>query len=292
MSFKTRVKHIYNLIVDFIDRLDNDHVYLISAGLAFNILLYQIPLFLLLTFVVDITIGFESIAAQLDKILMEFLPPTATSENYLSKILSEITKIVQHSSFFGFVGLIILIWISSTLISSLRYSVNTVFKIPPKKYFFLDTLKDMLLVLLIPILFMFYTFLLPLVDVIQDIFIVLSPDYANDVISNTTIILTSLGTGFLIYYFIYSYIPSAKVERKKRLFASILNTILIEISRNIFAWYLVSISNYGKYYGTYAAIVSMALWIYYFAFIFLISAEISHMYFDRKDSLDENINVT
>lgn len=292
MSFKTRVKHIYNLIVDFIDRLDNDHVYLISAGLAFNILLYQIPLFLLLTFVVDITIGFESIAAQLDKILMEFLPPTATSENYLSKILSEITKIVQHSSFFGFVGLIILIWISSTLISSLRYSVNTVFKIPPKKYFFLDTLKDMLLVLLIPVLFMFYTFLLPLVDVIQDIFIVLSPDYANDVISNTTIILTSLGTGFLIYYFIYSYIPSAKVERKKRLFASILNTILIEISRNIFAWYLVSISNYGKYYGTYAAIVSMALWIYYFAFIFLISAEISHMYFDRKDSLDENINVT
>jgi uncharacterized BrkB/YihY/UPF0761 family membrane protein len=82
-------------------------------------------------------------------------------------------------------------------------------------------------------------------------------------------------------------VPSSKVQRNKRVFASVLNTILIEISRNVFAWYLVSLSNYGKYYGAYAAIISMAIWVYYFSFILLISAEISQMYFDYKGKKEE-----
>src|SRR5690606_13020686 len=129
--------------------------------------------------------------------------------------------IVSHSSFFGIIGIIILIWISSTLISSLRFSINTVFKIPPKKFFFLDNLKDMLLVILLPIMFILYIFLLPLVDIFQNILVALSPSFTDSTVSNTTITFTSLGTGFIIYYFIYSYIPSSKVERKKRIFASI-----------------------------------------------------------------------
>lgn len=282
MNIWEKIKNLYHLISEFIDRLEKDHVYIIAAGLAFNIILYQIPLFLIFTYIVDLTIGFDKIAFQLKNILEDFLPPTANAEHYITTILNEISQIVSHSSFFGIIGIIILIWISSTLISSLRFAVNTVFKIPPKKFFFLDNLKDMLLVILLPILFILYTLFLPLVDIIQDIIKVLAPDFASSLISNSTIIFTSLGTGFVIYYFIYSYIPSAKVERKKRAVASLINTILVEISRNLFAWYLVSISNYGKYYGTYAAIVSIALWVYYFALIFLISAEISKMIYDKR----------
>jgi len=277
--------------MEFLDKLDKDHVYLISAGIAFNILMYQIPLFLLVTFVVDFFIGFDTLGNQLEEVLIAFLPPTANSEKYIDTIIDEILKIVSHSSFFGIIGLGILIWISSALISSLRYSINTVFKIVPKKSAFLDMLNDMLLVILIPFLFIIYTFLLPIIDLIVKILYELSPDAANPIISNSLLSITSLATGFLIYYFVYSYVPSAKVERKKRIFASLLNTILIEISRNVFAWYLVSISNYGKYYGTYAAIVSIALWIYYFAFIFLISAEISQMYFEKKEKRDEELGA-
>lgn len=283
MNIWTLIKKIYELILEFIDRLDKNHIYLTSAGIAFNIILYQIPLFLLLTFVVDFTIGFDNLAIQLEKILKEFLPPTETSNQYISTILRETHKIVNHSTFFGFIGLVILIWLSSTLISSLRYSVNTVFKIEPPKIVFIDMLKDMFLVLSIPFLFIIYTFLLPFFELGIDILSQFSPDRFSDIISKFTFTITALGTGFIIYYFIYSYIPSKKVERKKRFFASLLNTILIEISRNIFAWYLVSISQYGKYYGAYAAVVSIALWIYYFSFIFLFSAEVIQMIFEKRE---------
>ena len=179
MSIWKAIKNIYSLLSEFFQRLEQDHIYLIAAGLAFNILLYQIPMFLIFTYVINLTIGFENIAHQLETILKEFLPPTSNSQNYLTSIISEISNIVSHSSFFGIIGIIILIWISSTLISSLRFSINTVFKIPPKKFFFLDNLKDMLLVILLPIMFILYIFLLPLVDIFQNILVALSPSFFN-----------------------------------------------------------------------------------------------------------------
>lgn len=292
MSIWTLLKKIYSLIMEFIDRLDKNHIYLNSAGIAFNILLYQIPLFLLLTFFVDITIGFENLAPQLEGVIREFLPPTETSEEYISTILNETLNILKHSTIFGFVGIIFLIWLSSTLISSLRYSLNGVFKIPPKDTAILDMLKDMFLVFAIPFLFIIYTFLLPIVDIVLNLLSDLSPDKFQGIVSEFTVIITSLGTGFIIYYFIYSYIPSKKIERKKRLYVSLLNTILIEASRNIFAWYLVSISQYGKYYGGYATIVSIVLWIYYFSFIFLISAEIIQIIFEKQEKRIRNSGGT
>jgi uncharacterized BrkB/YihY/UPF0761 family membrane protein len=56
----------------------------------------------------------------------------------------------------------------------------------------------------------------------------------------------------------------------------------IELSRYIFAWYISSISNYGKFYGTYAVIISMAVWIYYSAVIILLAAEISKYINDKS----------
>ncbi|GAB1370343.1 hypothetical protein MASR1M45_04030 [Candidatus Kapaibacterium sp.] len=64
--------------------------------------------------------------------------------------------------------------------------------------------------------------------------------------------------------------------------ATVISVIGIEASRYIFTWYISSLSNYGKFYGTYAVIISMAVWIYYSAVIILLSAEISKYIYDLK----------
>lgn len=56
----------------------------------------------------------------------------------------------------------------------------------------------------------------------------------------------------------------------------------IEIARYLFAWYISSVSNYGKFYGTYAVIISMAVWIYYSSLIILLAAEVSKFIYDKK----------
>jgi membrane protein len=62
-----------------------------------------------------------------------------------------------------------------------------------------------------------------------------------------------------------------------------ISVIAIELARYIFAWYISSISNYGKFYGTYAVIISMAVWLYYSSLIILLSAEISKFIYDKMN---------
>lgn len=93
---------------------------------------------------------------------------------------------------------------------------------------------------------------------------------------------TTLATGFAFFYLVYKFIPTDTIPRKVRALATLLSTLIIEATRHLFAWYLVGLSNYGTFYGGYAVVVSIAIWIYYSSTILLLSAEISKFYFDMK----------
>ena len=57
---------------------------------------------------------------------------------------------------------------------------------------------------------------------------------------------------------------------------------MIELSRHLFAWYISTVTDYGKFYGTYAVIVSIAIWVYYSSLIILLSAELGKYIYDNK----------
>jgi membrane protein len=80
----------------------------------------------------------------------------------------------------------------------------------------------------------------------------------------------------------YKFIPSGKVSMKFSATSALIGGILVMTARWIFSWYLTSLSNYGAFYGTYAAIVSIAIWVYYFSFILLFSVEISNLIHKKK----------
>ena len=76
--------------------------------------------------------------------------------------------------------------------------------------------------------------------------------------------------------------PNNKLPRVVVLLSTAICVVGMELSRIIFAWYISSVSNYGKFYGTYAVVMSMAVWIYYSSLIILLSAEISKYLYDMN----------
>jgi membrane protein len=90
-----------------------------------------------------------------------------------------------------------------------------------------------------------------------------------------------------MFLFIFRIVPNVLLPRKIVITSTIICVVSIEIARNLFAWYLTEIASYGKFYGTYAVIVSMAIWIYYSSLIILLSAEVSKFWYDKKNSIDE-----
>lgn len=279
-----KIYRIYQFIDLFIKRINKNHLFMLGSAIAFNIILYQIPLLFLTLYVIEISGLFVGFDEYVEKLISEFLPPTDAAEGYLDTLIAEIEKIVEYSSLFGIVGIVTLLWLSSNLVSGIRYSLNTIFGIRMDNYFIIYKLRDILVVIATSVLILIYTFIMPLVGIIQEFIFELFPNWIADMefFSEVLITVTTLVTGFAFFYLVYKFVPTDSIPRKTRVMATILATIIIELTRHLFAWYLVGMSNYGKFYGTYAVIVSMAIWIYYSSIIILLCAEFSKLYFDVR----------
>lgn len=275
------IRDIYQFVDGFIIRVEKNHLFLIAAGIAFNIALYILPLFLVALYVIRIFIGDLDLSDSLTRIADDFLPPTQQTYDIMQQIILEVQKIMEHSSFFGWVGFGALLWISSALVSSIRSGLNTIFCIPSPKVFILYRIKDILLIILLTIFIFLYSFAVPIITLSVSLIESWIPESLMWLFSGMFVTSISLITSFCLFYIIFWLVPNKPISPKIRIWATLLCVFLIEISRRVFAWYVTGISSYGRFYGAYAALVTAGLWIYYSSLIILLSAEFINYLFDR-----------
>jgi len=83
-------------------------------------------------------------------------------------------------------------------------------------------------------------------------------------------------------------VPKEISTNPKRAFISALSSsILWEIAKRIFGYYIYHSSMINKIYGTYAIMLIVIFWIYYSSLTFIIGAEIGQLYRERKLEDDE-----
>lgn len=278
----------YNTVDLLSERLDDHHVFMLASGIAFNITLYIIPMFLVAIYIVNLVVNANDLAALLENVLKDFMPPTASSYELIHTIIEEIQKINLHSSIAGWIGIFSLLWISSTLISSFRAALNAIFHIPAKKIFLFYRMTDIILTLVLTVLMMIYSYLIPMINFVISFLDKYIPEIIHNLISGALLTGVSLGTSFVLFFFIYFFIPTKRLPIFVSFWSTVLCVIMIEISRNVFGWYISGFADYGKFYGTYAVLISMAVWIYYSAFILLTAAEIVNYIYEKRQERREN----
>lgn len=280
------IQKIWNIISDFGDRLDKHNIYLLAAGISFNIVLYILPLFLVLLFILTNFFAYNDVMIVIEELVQTMMPKTTNTQAVMQTITTEVGLIFNKSSYLGYVGIFLSLWVSSTLISAFRSSLNKIYDLESPKFFLIYKLKDILLTVIFTVLILIYSYALPIVSIGNSLIKTISPDRIEWLVSGIMLSVYSMLAGTVLYYFIFSYVPNKKLPRRARYSSTIICVLLMEISRNIFSWYIGTIADYGKFYGTYAIIVSIFFWIYYSSLIILLSAEIGKMFNDLKE---ENI---
>ena len=280
---KGPVYKFYKEADNIFSRIDRHHLFMIAAGIAFNIIVYLIPLILIAIYVVRLIFNAQDISNTLETIMLDLLPPTESANQIIHKVVEEVDKILGHSTFFGWIGIGALLWLSSMLISSIRYGLNTIFELRSPKIFVFYKLRDIFLTLVITVLIFLYSYAVPLFTFVVEYIEIYFPSQFQEIFSGALIRGASITTSFIMFYFIYRIVPNYKLNRIVIFSSTVLCVFAIELARYVFAWYLTELSNYGRFYGTYAVIISMAIWIYYSALIILLSAEISKYFYDRSE---------
>lgn len=283
------LKSVYKVISYYLKeiyyKIEEDQIWLISSGVAFSILLVAIPFILLLLTILGIYLDKSDTAAQINEYISKILPLNVEyQETVLNTLMQRVDEIRKNTFITGAIGIAGLFWTMSSLFSYLRDALNRIFKVKENLSFFKGKVRDFWLVLVIFLLFItssFFTSIYHLsLEYLGNIFYYLLD--SKFISSILPIILSGLFS-FLMFLFLYSLVPHYKIPKKVVLISTLFATILFELMKIVFAYYVINLANYKNVYGTYAAFVIILLWNYILAFIFCLGALIGSVYLKRNN---------
>lgn len=273
----------YKYTDEFFERASRHHLYILAAGIAFNILLYLIPMFWVTIYILGFFISEEEVSLVIQDIVYELLPPTESTRSLLSDILKEVGSLFESVGILGLISVVVLLWLSSILISGFRHALNSIYGLESKEFFLIYRLKDILLTIIITILVIVYAYLVPLSSFAVNFFDNILPETISSFMSQLILTISTLTSSFVLFYFIFRWVPNIRINRRSRLIATGSSVLMIELARHVFAWYITALTDYGKFYGTYGVIISVALWVFYSAIIILLAAELGNYIYDIRN---------
>ena len=213
----------------------HDNGFFLAMGLAFNLLLYFVPLGLLLISLLGYTfLDSERAMMEVHSVVRQFLPQ---SEEVFADNLA---SVVTNRGLLGLVGSISFLAFSSTLFGSVRHVLNIVFKAQNKRSFIRGLFRDFLMMLITAILLMLSIGAGTLLALVRTIGIERLPVAAPmlEFVWGFTGKLIALGLLASLFYVFYRFAPARALSRRALVSASLSATILFELARWGFAWYV------------------------------------------------------
>ncbi len=265
-------------------RIDQHHLFLSGGGIAFSLFASIIPFTLIAFSVLGNILDSASVEQQLTNFLNTIIPYPEYAEKIHSIIMSRVPEVIQYKTIAGYLGAGGLLFISSGLFSSLRTILNSIFHFTDDKHLLIGKLRDFGMVILL-VIFLFLSVIgFPALNILTDM--ALESELLK-MFKLTPLVKFMFSVGstlvvLMMFYIFYKIIPYAKLGKKVPLVAALTATVLWELARQLFGYYISNVATLNRIYGTYALLVIVAFWIYYSSILFLIGAEVGQLYRERK----------
>ena len=262
--------------------MDEDHCFIFASGIAFNVLLCIIPLSLILFQIFSLILQNNDSAKQA---VLEYIQQGMPIESYGQAlkdwVQTQFAYVSNVSYLPGIIALLVLLWLASALVSSLRSTVNGIFKIPTHHNMAVLKIKDIGMIFVVSFFLLLVILFNPLVTALHKISHEILPEFLSSFIHSTISYLLPIGISLLLFLYLFHSLPHKRIPWRVSILSTIVTVGLIEVMKYIFVFYLDKISNLGAVYGAYAFFVAIALWAYYVGLVFTLGAEVGKLYRDR-----------
>lgn len=257
-------------------RADSDHIFMLAAGIAFNIITSLVPTILLLFFILGYVLDSDMILRELSRYAEIYVVAQGPREEILRQLQAQISSLVENRGIAGAIAIVGILWSASALAASIRVAVNKVLRCREVRNYLIYKLYDIIGIMLIGLLVFLSIItgpLLHLVVAISDrIGILLQFGGLDGFVTE----LINLAITLLLFYVIFRYVPYQRLERHIIWIGTLTSTVLWELARYTFSFYLTEFGTLGRVYGAYAFFAAAALWIYFTALVFMIGAEVAY----------------
>ncbi len=252
-----------------------DNGFFLAMGLAFNLLLYFIPLGLLLISLLAYTfLDSERAMTEVRSVVGQFLPRSEQA------FADNLKSIISNRGLLGLVGSMSFLVFSSTLFGSVRHVLNIIFKAQKRRRFIRGIFRDFVMMLI--------TAILLILSIGAGIFLALVRTIGTEhlpvaapvleYIWGFTGKLVALGLLTSLFYVFYGYAPACALSQRALLVASLSATILFELARWGFAWYVAFAHEALTLYGVLGGLMFFFFWLYYASLVFVLGAAVGFAY--------------
>jgi membrane protein len=268
--------------------LDDNGPFL-AAGLAFNLLLYCMPLSLLAVSALGYTlVNSEAALAWIQATAQQLVPGSQ------AEIFEALSAIISKRGLLGLSGFLLYVVLSTSLFAAVRFVLNRVFQVTQPRTLFRGVLVDFAMMLAVSAIVLLNVSIGMLLTLAQTAGQGLP--VAEPVVTQGgrwgTYTLGVLFTAALFYVF-YRYAPAATVSARALVLSSVTGTVLFEISKWAFALYVSLRGSSAGLYGALGGLVFFFIWLYYGSAVFVLGAEAGWTY-DQflKKKADRSAAVT
>lgn len=269
---------VWRVCVTALRRFFADNGLFLASALAFNLLLYFIPLSLLMISLLGYTVlNSEQAMNEVQATLKAFLPQ---SQQALADNLAAVHTGRGLLGFFGFISFFLL---STFLFGSVRSVLTHVFQVKQERAFFKGMGVDLLM--------MGLTALLLLIEImatwsmtVAEAFIERYPSWSGLLQPGLVVLSKVIGVmvTVLLFYLLYRYPPAATMSTRALMIASVTGTVLFQFAKWGFAWYVAAAQSSLELYGAVGGLMFLFVWLYYASVIFIVGAEVGWAYDQQR----------
>jgi YihY family inner membrane protein len=232
-----------------------------AAAIAYRALISIFPLAIVLVSVATLFVDDEQAKEEVVDLITQYIALSPSGEEELAR---QLDGAIASAGTAGVLASLFLIWAASGMMTAIRKGINTAWSTEATRHFLRGKILDLALLALLGafalgslVLTLFEQFVPPLLAPLWEILRPLLPALASFV-------------GFLLAY---KLLPAVRTYVRDLWLAALVATVLFELLKVGFAWYLTSLSSSSAIYGSLGAIISFMLFVYIASLILLLGAE-------------------
>ncbi|WP_300382214.1 YihY/virulence factor BrkB family protein [Clostridium sp.] len=260
---------IVEKIIFFIVKISNDDIFALASQLAYYLILSFFPLIISIITLV----GFSNLNSEEVLISLSTLVPDSVYV-LIDKTIIEIVD-TQNVGLLG-ASIAITVWSASSGFRAVIKGVNKAYNIKEHRSYIKRAVVAIFFTLALTIIIALTLSALVFGKVIGDYITTILPfEHIISVVWNITRYGIVLFMMILVFAGIYRYTPAKKIPWKEVVPGSIFSSLGWVIVSLAFSYYINSIANYSRLYGSLGAVFILMTWLYLTSIILILGAEIN-----------------
>ena len=278
MTIKKRIGDLYQLVMDFIKKCNDDHVAAFGSMSAFFMLLSLFPfLIFFLTLTKAAPFSKEDIINVLTHII------SFEKESMIRAIVNEIYRKTGASAFT--VSVIAALWSSSRGIYSIVIGLNSVYDIDENRNYVVLRIFSIFYTIVFAILIVVMLLIWVFGNVLYDYvcgkfpaFAALAGSFIHKRMLFTIVILT------LLFMIIYRFVPNRKTVSFLKQWPGALVAAVGWLAVSAFcSFYISNFDNFSYIYGSLSSIMILLLWLHFCMSMVFYGAEVNYFLENKKN---------